>query len=151
MFVGSLYASSGYFLHYEIHPAALADYRFAAMIAEAEQFLGYPFVWGGSNPATGFDCSGFVCWVINQSGVGSVGRMTANGLFNHTITIPAHEAKPGDLVFFERTYNTRGASHVGIYVGEGMMIHAGNPISYASIRTSYWIYHFLAFGRLPEF
>ena len=151
LFAGSPYATSGAYWLYEIPPEALADYRFAAMIAVAERYLGYPFVWGGSNPATGFDCSGFVCWVINQSGVGSVGRTTANGLLNHTTVISAHEARPGDLVFFQGTYNTRGASHVGIYVGGGVMIHAGNPISYASIRTPYWIYHFLAFGRLPEF
>jgi len=136
--------------HYEIPPEALADDNFAAMIAVAERYLGYPYVWGGSNPATGFDCSGFVWWVITQSGLGSIGRTTANGLLNHTTIIPAYEARPGDLVFFQGTYNTRGASHVGIYVGDGMMIHAGSPVSYASIRTPYWTQHFLVFGRLPE-
>jgi len=105
-----------------IPPAYLVDSRFAAMIAEAEQFLGYRYVWGGSNPATSFDCSGFVSWVINQSGAGSVGRMTTNGLYNHTVTIPPEEVRPGDLVFFQGTFNTRGASHVGIYTGGGMMI-----------------------------
>jgi len=135
-----------------IPPAYLADSRFAAMITEAEQFLGFPYVWGGSNPATSFDCSGFVSWVVNQSGAGSVGRMTANGLYNHTVTIPYYEARPGDLVFFQGTWNTRGASHVGIYTGGGMMIHTGgNPagVSFASIQTAYWQRHFKAFGRLP--
>ena len=139
--------------HYEIPPEALNDAQFAAMLAVAERYLGLPYVWGGSNPATGFDCSGFVCWVINQSGVGSVGRTTANGLLNLTTIIPAHEARPGDLVFFQGTYNTRGASHVGIYVGGSMMIHTGgNPagVEFTSIRTNFWQNHFLAFGRLPE-
>ena len=129
--------------------AYLTDSRFAAMMAEAEKFIGFPYVWGGSNPATSFDCSGFVSWVINQSGVGSVGRMTANGLYNHTITISANAAIPGDLVFFQGTWNTRGASHVGIYTGGGMMLHAGDPIGFTSIKTSYWTRHFKAFGRLP--
>jgi len=135
-----------------IPPAYLVDSRFAAMIAEAEQFLGYRYVWGGSNPATGFDCSGFVSWVINQSGAGSVGRSTANGLYNHTVTIPPEEVRPGDLVFFQGTWNTPGASHVGIYTGGGMMIHTGsNPagVSFVSIHTAYWERHFKAFGRLP--
>ena len=140
-------------LPYGIPPGALDDERFAAMLAVAERYLGLPYVWGGSNPATGFDCSGFVCWVINQSGVGSVGRTTANGLLNLTTVIPAHEARPGDLVFFQGTYNTQGASHVGIYVGNGQMIHTGgNPagVEFTSIRTNFWQNHFLAFGRLPE-
>jgi len=135
-----------------IPPSYLVDSRFPAMIAEAEQFLGYPYVWGGSNPATSFDCSGFVSWVINQSGAGSVGRSTARGLYNHTVTIPYYEARPGDLVFFQGTWNTRGASHVGIYTGGGMMIHTGsNPagVSFVSIHTAYWTRHFKAFGRLP--
>jgi len=150
LFAGSPFASGEDFQHYEIPPDALSDTTFAAMIAVAERYLGYPYVWGGSNPATGFDCSGFVWWVITQSGVGSIGRTTANGLLNHTTIIPANEARPGDLVFFQGTYNTQGASHVGLYVGDGMMVHAGSPVSYASIRTPYWTRHFLAFGRLPE-
>jgi len=135
-----------------IPPAYVVDSRFPAMIAEAEQFLGYRYVWGGSNPATSFDCSGFVSWVINQSGAGNVGRMTANGLYNHTVTITPEEVRPGDLVFFQGTFNTRGASHVGIYTGGGMMIHTGsNPagVSFVSIHTAYWTRHFKAFGRLP--
>jgi len=123
--------------------------RFAAMMEIAEQFIGFPYVWGGSNPATSFDCSGFVSWVINQSGVGSVGRMTANGLYNHTISISAYEARPGDLIFFQGTWNVRGASHVGLYTGGGVMLHAGDPIGFASIRTPYWVNHFKGFGRLP--
>jgi cell wall-associated NlpC family hydrolase len=120
------------------------------MIAEAEKYLGYPYVWGGSSPSTSFDCSGFVCWVINHSGVGSVGRTTATGLFNTCSKIPPSEAQPGDLIFFQGTYDSAGpASHVGIYVGNGMMIHCGNPISYASVNTTYWTNHFLAYGRLP--
>lgn len=140
----------GEYTDYDIPPEALTDERFAAMIAEAEKYLGYPYVWGGSNPSTSFDCSGFVCWVINQSGVGSVGRTTATGLFNHCATIPPSEAKPGDLIFFHSTYDSAGpVSHVGIYVGNGMMIHCGNPISYASVTSTYWTNHFYAYGRLP--
>ena len=148
----SPYIHRGNYFHYAIPPEALNDYRFAAMITEAEQFLGFPYVWGGSNPATGFDCSGFVSWVINQSGVGNVGRMTANGLYNHTITVPASEAQPGDLVFFQGTTRTRGASHVGIYVGGGMMIHTGGTagVEFSSINSNFWQNHFKAFGRLPE-
>ena len=109
-----------------------------------------PYVWGGSSPSTSFDCSGFVSWVINNCGNGwSVGRQTANGLKNLCDIIPPSEAKPGDLIFFQGTYNTSGASHVGIYVGNGMMIHCGDPISYASIETNYWQQHFYCFGRIP--
>jgi len=133
----------------DIPPSFLPDSRFAAMMDIAEQFIGFPYVWGGSNPTTSFDCSGFVSWVVNQSGAGSVGRTTANGLYNLTVTIAYYEARPGDLVFFQGTWNTRGASHVGIYVGGGRMIHAGNPIGFTSIRTAYWERHFKAFGRLP--
>lgn len=141
---------SGEYTDYEIPPEALSDERFAAMIAEAEKYLGYPYVWGGSSPSTSFDCSGFVCWVINQSGVGSVGRTTAQGIFNHTTPIAPSEAKPGDIIFFTGTYNSGSAvSHVGIYAGNGMMIHCGNPISYASVNTPYWQSHFYAYGRLP--
>lgn len=140
----------GEYTDYDIPPEALTDERFAAMIAEAEKYLGYPYVWGGSSPSTSFDCSGFVCWVINQSGVGSVGRTTATGLFNHCATIPPGEAQPGDLIFFHSTYDSAGpVSHVGIYVGGGMMIHCGNPISYASVTSNYWTDHFYAYGRLP--
>ena len=140
----------GEYTDYEIPPEALSDERFAAMIAEAEKYLGYPYVWGGSSPSTSFDCSGFVCWVINQSGVGSVGRTTAQGIFNHTTPIAPSEAKPGDIIFFTGTYDSGSAvSHVGIYVGNGMMIHCGNPISYASVNTPYWQSHFYSYGRLP--
>ena len=141
---------SGEYTDYEIPPEALSDERFAAMIAEAEKYLGYPYVWGGSSPSTSFDCSGFVCWVINQSGVGSVGRTTAQGIFNYTTPIAPGEAKPGDIIFFTETYDSGSAvSHVGIYAGNGMMIHCGNPISYASVNTPYWQSHFYSYGRLP--
>lgn len=150
LFEGNIYVGGGSDPGgYTVPGEALSDERFAAMITEAEKFLGYPYVWGGSSPSTSFDCSGFVCWVINQSGVGSVGRTTASGLYNICTTVSASEAKPGDLIFFQGTYNTSGASHVGIYVGNGMMIHCGNPIQYTSINTNYWQSHFLAFGRLP--
>ena len=149
LFEGNIYVHPGEYTDYDIPPAALADPEFAVMIAEAEKYLGYPYVWGGSKPSTSFDCSGFVCWVINQSGVDSVGRTTATGLFNYCSHIPPGEAKPGDLIFFQGTYDTSGASHVGIYVGNGMMIHCGSPIQYASINTSYWQSHFLGYGRLP--
>ena len=140
----------GQYTDYEIPPEALSDERFAAMIAEAEKYLGYPYVWGGSSPSTSFDCSGFVCWVINQSGVGSVGRTTAQGIFNYTTPIAPGEAKPGDIIFFTGTYDSGSAvSHVGIYAGNGMMIHCGNPISYASVNTPYWQSHFYSYGRLP--
>ena len=140
----------GQYTDYEIPPEALSDERFAAMIAEAEKYLGYPYVWGGSSPSTSFDCSGFVCWVINHSGAGSVGRTTAQGIFNYTTPIAPSEAKPGDIIFFTGTYDSGSAvSHVGIYVGNGMMIHCGNPISYTSVNTPYWQQHFYAYGRLP--
>lgn len=141
---------SGEYTDYEIPPEALSDERFAAMIEEAEKYLGYPYVWGGSSPSTSFDCSGFVCWVINHSGVGNVGRTTAQGIFNYTTPIAPSEAKPGDIIFFTGTYDSGSAvSHVGIYVGNGMMIHCGNPISYASVNTPYWQSHFYSYGRLP--
>ena len=120
------------------------------MVNEAEKYLGYPYVWGGASPSTSFDCSGFVSWVINHCGNGwNYGRLTAEGLRNVCAIIPSSEAKPGDLIFFQGTYDTSGASHVGIYVGNNMMIHCGNPIQYASIDTSYWRAHFYCFGRLP--
>lgn len=134
---------------YEIPAEALTDERFARMIAEAEKYLGYPYVWGGSSPSTSFDCSGFVCWVINNCGNGwNVGRTTANGLRSYCAYVSPEEAKPGDLIFFQGTYNTTGASHVGIYVGNGMMIHCGDPVQYTSVQTSYWQSHFLAYGRI---
>lgn len=134
--------------YYDIPPEALEDETFAAMIAEAEKYLGYPYVWGGSSPSTSFDCSGFVSWVINHSGW-SVGRLGAQGLYNICTPVSSSQAKPGDLIFFVGTYDTPGVSHVGIYVGGGMMIHCGSPISYASINTSYWQAHYYSFGRLP--
>lgn len=135
---------------YEIPPEALSDERFARMIKEAEKYLGMPYVWGGDSPQTGFDCSGFVSWVVNHSENGwDMGRQTANGLMSQCTAVSVKEAKPGDLVFFEKTYQTDGASHVGIYVGNGMMIHCGNPIQYTNINTTYWQQHFLGFGRLP--
>ena len=137
-------------LHYDIPGEALTDEKFRKMITEAEKYLGYPYVWGGSSPSTSFDCSGFVCWVVNHCGNGwNVGRITANGLKNTCAVIQRSEAKPGDLIFFQGTYNTTGASHVGIYVGDNMMIHCGNPIQYASIDSPYWQNHFYCFGRLP--
>lgn len=140
---------TGEYTDYDIPGEALTDTRFANMIREAEKYLGYPYVWGGSSPSTSFDCSGFVSWVINNCGNGwSVGRLTANGLMGVCDIIPRSSAKPGDLIFFQGTYDTSGASHVGIYVGNGMMIHCGNPISYASIETSYWQQHFYCFGRI---
>lgn len=137
------------YLDYDIPGEALTDEKFRRMITEAEKYLGYPYVWGGSSPSTSFDCSGFVSWVINHSGNGwNVGRSTANGLMGYCDIIRKSEAKPGDLIFFQGTYNTSGASHVGIYVGNGMMIHCGNPISYASIETSYWQQHYYCMGRI---
>lgn len=137
-------------LHYDIPGEALTDEKFRRMIAEGEKYLGYPYVWGGSSPSTSFDCSGFVSWVVNHSGNGwSVGRQTAEGLRQCCSIIPRSEAKPGDLIFFKGTYNTSGASHVGIYVGDGMMLHCGKPIQYTSCETSYWQSHFYCFGRLP--
>lgn len=141
--------SSGEYQDYDIPGEALTDEKFRKMITEAEKYLGYPYVWGGSSPSTSFDCSGFVSWVINHCGNGwNVGRQTANGLMGKCDIIPKSEAKPGDLIFFQKTYNTSGASHVGIYVGNGMMIHCGNPISYASIETNYWRQHYYCMGRI---
>lgn len=141
--------SSGEYQDYDIPGEALTNEKFRKMITEAEKYLGYPYVWGGSSPSTSFDCSGFVSWVINHCGNGwNVGRQTANGLMGKCDIIPKSEAKPGDLIFFQKTYNTSGASHVGIYVGNGMMIHCGNPISYASIETNYWRQHYYCMGRI---
>ncbi len=136
-------------IDYQVPAEALTDPEFAAMLEEAEKYLGTPYVWGGSTPETGFDCSGYVCWVLNESGW-NVGRTTANGLWQQATKISEAEAKPGDLVFFEGTYDTPGASHVGIYVGNGMMISAGDPIKYSNIHSSYWDKHLLGFGRIPK-
>ena len=145
--------SGGEYTDYDIPGEALTDEKFRRMITEAEKYLGYPYVWGGSNPSTSFDCSGFVSWVINHSGNGwNVGRLGAKGLRQMCGIIPPSEAKPGDLIFFHHTYDApdpSDATHVGIYVGGGMMIHCGNPISYASIESNYWQSHFLCFGRIP--
>ena len=139
----------GEYQDYQVPAEALTDEKFGKMLHEAEKYLGYPYVWGGSSPSTSFDCSGFVCWVINNSGNGwNVGRTTANGLRSHTTKVSLGEAKPGDLIFFQGTYNTAGASHVGIYVGDGKMIHCGNPIQYASVNSNYWRAHFLEYGRI---
>ena len=131
---------------YDVPGEYLDDETFAAMLTEAEKYLGYPYVWGGSSPATSFDCSGFVSWVINHSGW-NVGRLGAQGLYN--ICTPTSSPKPGDLVFFKGTYDTPGVSHCGIYVGDGRMLHCGDPIGYANLNTSYWQSHFYAYGRLP--
>lgn len=134
---------------YEIPSEALSDEKFANMIREAEKYLGYPYVWGGASPSTSFDCSGFVSWVINNCGNGwNVGRQTAEGLRGYCAYVSPSEAKPGDLIFFQGTYETVGASHIGIYVGDNMMIHCGDPIQYANIATPYWQEHFMAFGRI---
>lgn len=151
LFADDPYVSAGSdYLKYDIPGEALTDQRFANMIREAEKYLGYPYVWGGSSPSTSFDCSGFVCYVIDHCGNGwNVGRTTAEGLRNYCKIIRPSDARPGDLIFFQNTYNTSGASHVGIYVGNGMMIHCGNPISYASVNTPYWQEHFYCYGRIP--
>ena len=134
--------------YYEIPPEALKDEAFAAMIAEAEKYVGYPYVWGGSSPSTSFDCSGFISWVINHSGW-NVGRQTAQGLYNICTPVSPEQAKPGDLVFFVGTYDTAGMSHVGLYVGNSVMLHCGDPISYTNLNSSYWQQHFYCYGRLP--
>ena len=134
---------------YTVPGEALSDPAFAALITEAEKYLGWPYVWGGSSPSTSFDCSGFVCCVYTASGVHNLPRTTATGIFNQCAYVSPADARPGDLIFFTKTYNCDGpVSHVGIYVGDGMMIHAGDPIKYASINTNYWQEHFYAFGRI---
>ncbi|MFT8888079.1 MAG: NlpC/P60 family protein [Ethanoligenens sp.] len=149
LFAGYAHASTlQEYTDYDVPEAYLSDPIFAAMLKEAEKYLGYPYVWGGSSPTTSFDCSGFVSWVINHSGW-NVGRRSAQGLYNICTPISAAQAKHGDLVFFVGTYDTPGVSHVAIYVGDGMMIQAGDPIGYANINTRYWQSHFYAFGRLP--
>ena len=136
-------------IDYQVPAEALTDEEFAAIYKEAQKYVGTPYVWGGSTPETGFDCSGYVCWVYNQNGY-NVGRTTANGLWNKSQHISEAEAKPGDLVFFEGTYDTPGKSHVGIYLGNGMMVSAGDPIKYANIHSSYWEKHLAGFGRLSK-
>ena len=149
LFGDNIYANPSEGEHYENPGEALSDPSFAALITEAEKYLGYPYVWGGSNPSTSFDCSGFVCWVFTNSGVHNLPRTTAQGIYNQCAIISSSEAKPGDIIFFTGTYDSAGpVSHVGIYVGDGMMIHCGSPIQYANINTSYWQQHFYAFGRL---
>ena len=134
---------------YDIPASALEDETFAAFITEAEKYIGYPYVWGGSNPNTSFDCSGFVSWALTESGVCNTGRLGAQGLYNISTPVSSANARPGDLIFFTGTYDTPGVSHVGIYVGGGKMLHCGDPIQYADINTSYWQSHFYAFGRPP--
>ena len=151
LFPGSGYIGKyveGSYTDYDIPPEALDDEVFDAIIKEAEKYLGYPYVWGGSSPSTSFDCSGFVSWVINHSGW-DVGRLGAQGLCNICTPVPSANVKPGDLVFFTGTYDTPGVSHVGIYVGNNMMIHCGDPISYANLNSNYWQSHFYRYGRLP--
>ena len=151
LFPGSGYIGKyveGSYTDYDIPPEALDDEVFAAIIKEAEKYLGYPYVWGGSSPSTSFDCSGFVSWVINHSGW-DVGRLGAQGLCNICTPVSSANIKPGDLVFFTGTYDTPGVSHVGIYVGNNMMIHCGDPISYANLNSNYWQSHFYRYGRLP--
>ena len=151
LFPGSGYIGKyveGSYTDYDIPPEALDDEVFAAIIKEAEKYLGYPYVWGGSSPSTSFACSGFVSWVINHSGW-DVGRLGAQGLCNICTPVSSANVKPGDLVFFTGTYDTPGVSHVGIYVGNNMMIHCGDPISYANLNSNYWQSHFYRYGRLP--
>ena len=150
-----LFPSSGYVPKYVTNPPAkyeipaeyLSDERFATLITEAEKYLGYPYVWGGSSPSTSFDCSGFVSYVLTNSGLCNTGRLGAQGLYN--ISTPVSEPRPGDLVFFVGTYDTPGVSHVGFYVGDGMLLHCGDPIQYTSLNTNYWQSHFYAYGRPP--
>lgn len=153
LFAGNIYAHPCEHTDYKIPPEALADPEFAALIAEAEKYLGYPYIWGGSKPSTSFDCSGFVCWVLNQSGVASVGRTNARGLYGMSVSVSPEGAQPGDLIFFTGARAAEighSVTHVGIYVGNGMMVHcASGGVQYASIHTPYWTKNFFAFGRLP--
>lgn len=148
LFADDIYANESGGPGYTIPGEALTDETFRRLITEAEKYLGFPYVWGGSTPATSFDCSGFVCWVFSNSGVYPLSRTTAQGIYNQCARISPQEAKPGDLIFFKGTYATSEVSHIGIYVGDGMMIHAGNPIQYTSVNTNYWQSHFYAYGRL---
>ena len=148
-----LFPSSGYVGkytqpadRYEVPAEYMGDEKFAALLTEAEKYVGYPYVWGGSSPATSFDCSGYLSWVLNQCGW-NVGRLGATGLYNYCT--PTSDPQPGDLVFFVGTYDTDGVSHCGLYLGDGMMLHAGDPIGYANLNTSYWQSHLLGYGRLP--
>lgn len=150
LFANDIYANETDAPSYTIPGEALTDATFRRLITEAEKYLGYPYVWGGSTPATSFDCSGFVCWVFSNSGVYPLSRTTAQGIYNQCARVSPQDAKPGDIIFFKGTYNTSEVSHVGIYVGNGMMIHAGNPIKYASVNTDYWTQHFYAYGRLAN-
>ncbi len=132
---------------YTVSPEYMGNESFSRLITEAEKYLGYPYVWGGSSPETSFDCSGFVSYVLTHSGVANTGRLSAQGLYNRCSRVSSADVQPGDLVFFMGTYDTPGVSHVGIYVGDGVMLHCGDPIQYTSIRTSYWQNHFYAYGR----
>lgn len=148
LFANDIYANETDAPSYTIPGEALTDETFRRLIIEAEKYLGYPYVWGGSSPSTSFDCSGFVCWVFKNSGVYPLHRTTAQGIYNQCARVSPQDAKPGDIIFFKGTYNTSEVSHVGLYVGNGMMIHAGNPIQYTSVNTNYWTQHFFAYGRL---
>ncbi len=149
LFADDIYANESDAPSYTIPREALTDETFRKLITEAEKYLGYPYVWGGSSPQTSFDCSGFVCWVFKNSGVYPLGRTTAQGIFDQCTPVRPSDAKPGDIIFFTGTYNSGcPVSHVGIYVGNGMMIHCGNPIQYASVNSNYWTQHFYAYGRL---
>ena len=150
LFADDIYSNETVPPSYTIPGEALTDETFRKLIIEAEKYLGYPYVWGGSSPSTSFDCSGFVCWVFKNSGVYPLSRTTAQGIYNQCTPIRASEAKPGDIIFFKGTYNTSEVSHVGIYVGNSMMIHCGNPIQYTSVNTNYWQNHFYAYGRLSN-
>ena len=148
LFANDIYANESDAPSYTIPGEALTDATFRRLITEAEKYLGFPYVWGGSSPSTSFDCSGFVCWVFQNSGIYPLSRTTAQGIYNQCARVSPQDAKPGDIIFFKGTYNTSEVSHVGIYVGNGMMIHAGNPIQYTSVNTNYWTQHFFAYGRL---
>ena len=148
LFPGSDYVGkyTGEPVEHEVPEEYLADETFSALLTEAEKYIGYPYVWGGSSPSTSFDCSGYLSWVLNQCGW-DVGRLGAQGLYNYCT--PTSSPQPGDLVFFVGTYDTPGVSHCGLYVGDGWMLHCGDPISYANLNSSYWQSHFYAYGRLP--
>ncbi len=148
LFPGSDYVGkyTGDPVQHEVPEEYLTDETFSALLTEAEKYIGYPYVWGGSSPSTSFDCSGYLSWVLNQCGW-DVGRLGAQGLYNYCT--PTSSPQPGDLVFFVGTYDTPGVSHCGLYVGDGWMLHCGDPISYANLNSSYWQSHFYAYGRLP--
>ena len=149
LFADDIYSNAVDPPEYTIPGEALSDATFRTLITEAERYLGYPYVWGGSSPSTSFDCSGFVCWVFKNSGVYPLERTTAQGIYNQCSIVAREDAKPGDIIFFTGTYNAgEPVTHVGIYVGDNMMIHCGNPIQYANITSAYWTEHFYAFGRL---